>query len=129
MCARPVPTTQHQMRPSCAVLPGMALDTARISTLTRELTVLDAQRRGLVAELRRLAGRRVNAGSVTDRVLGYLRRVGGPATTTELLDFIVSERPRLNRRACAVSLYLAARRGRGWVLPESVVISRDEGDE
>ena len=63
------------------ILPGMALDTVRIETLTRELTVLDAQRRGLVTELKRLAGRRVNAGSVTSRVLGYLRRVGGPATT------------------------------------------------
>ena len=80
------------------------LNTARIETLTRELQVLDAQRRGLVAELKRLDGRRVNAGSVTGRVLAYLRRFDGPASTTELLDFIVSERPRLNRRACAVSL-------------------------
>ena len=80
------------------------LNTARIETLTRELQVLDAQRRGLVAELKRLDGRRVNAGSVTGRVLAYLRRFDGPAITTELLDFIVSERPRLNRRACAVSL-------------------------
>ena len=108
----------------------MAMDMARIETLTRELDVLDAQRRGLVAELRRLAGRRVNAGSVTGRVLAYLQRFGGPATTTEILDFIISERPRLNRRACAVTLYRAARRkqivreGPGWVLPESVVISR-----
>ena len=60
---------------------AMALGTARIETLTRELVVLDAQRRGIVAELKRLVGRRVNAGSVTGRVLGYLRRVGGPATT------------------------------------------------
>ena len=92
--------------------------------------MLDAQRRGLVAELRRLAGHRANAGSVINRVLGYLRRVSGPATTTELLDYILSERPGLNRTACATSLYRAARRsqivrqGRGWVLPESVVISR-----
>ena len=108
----------------------MALDTGRIEILTHELEVLDTQRRGLVAELRRLSGRRVNAGSVITRVLGYLRRVSGPASTTELLDYILMERPGLNRRACAVSLYRAGRRsqivrqGRGWILPESVVISR-----
>ena len=103
---------------------------ARLDTLTRELAVLDAQRRGLVAEIKALTGPRVNAGSVINRVIGYLRRVSGPATTTELLDYILSVRPRLNRRACAITLYRAARRsqivrrGRGWVLPESVVISR-----
>ena len=113
-----------------AILTGMAMQPARLDTLTRELAVLDAQRRGLVAEIKALTGPRVNAGSVTSRVLGYLRRVGGPATTTEILDFIIAERPRLNRRACAITLYRAARRsqivrrGRGWVLPESVVISR-----
>ena len=80
------------------------LNTARIETLTRELQVLDAQRRGLVAELKQLEGRRINRGSVTARAIAYLRRFGGSAITTELLDFIVSERPRLNRRACAVSL-------------------------
>ena len=99
-------------------------------TLTRELEVLDAQRRGLVDELRQLAGYRVNRGSVISRALAYLRRFGGPATTTEILDFIIAERPRLNRRACAITLYRAARHdqivreGPGWVLPESAVISR-----
>ena len=57
------------------------IDIPRIETLTRELQVLDAQRRALVAELKRLSERRVNAGSVTGRVLAYLRRFGGPATT------------------------------------------------
>ena len=108
----------------------MVLDADRTQTLTRELEVLDAQRRGIVDELRLLAGHRVNRGSVTARAIAYLRRFGGPATTTEILDFIIAERPRLNRRACAITLYRAARRsqivrrGRGWVLPESVVISR-----
>ena len=59
---------------------------ARLDTLTRELAVLDAQRRGLVAEIKALTGPRVNAGSVINRVIGYLRRFGGPATTTEILD-------------------------------------------
>ena len=109
---------------------GMAFDAGRTETLKHELQVLDSQRRGIVAELRRLADRRVNAGSVTDRVIAYLQRFGGPASTKVLLDFIVSERPGLNRRACAVTLYRAERRsqivrqGRGWVLPETVVISR-----
>ena len=72
--------------PGYAIHTGMASDAARIETprietLTRELQVLDAQRLALVAELKRLSERRVNAGSVTSRVLGYLRRVGGPATT------------------------------------------------
>ena len=40
------------------------LNEARINSLTRELEVLDAQRRGLAAELRSLAGHRVNPGSV-----------------------------------------------------------------
>ena len=129
----------------------MALGTARIESLTRELVVLDAQRRGIVAELKRLVGRRVNAGSVTGRVIAYLERFGGPATTTEILDFIIAERPRLKRRACSATLYRAARRrqivrqGPGWVLPdaaagprgedrpsagdaEDAAASRDEGD-
>ena len=108
----------------------MVLDAARTETLTRELEVLDAQRRGLIDELRQLAGHRVNRGSVIARAIAYLRRFGGPATTTEILDFIIAERPRLNRRACAITLYRAerhnqiVREGPGWVLPESVVISR-----
>ena len=111
----------------------MTLDTDRIETLTRELRVLDAQRLGLVAALKRLSGHRVVAGSVTSLVLTYLRHCGGPASTATILDFIASERPELNRRACTVTLYRAARRsqivrrGRGWVLPESVVISRGSG--
>ena len=113
----------------------MVLDAARTQTLTRELEVLDAQRRGIVAALRQLAGRRVNRGSVTSRALAYLRRFGGPATTKEILDFIIAERPRLNRRACAISLYRAARKnqivreGPGWMLPESGAARRDEDDE
>ena len=104
----------------------MNLNEGRIQTLTGELAVLDAQRRGLVIELKRLAGPRVNAGSVISRVLGYLRRVGDrPATTTELLDYVLAKRPQLNRRSGAMTLYRAARmghivrRGRGWVLPEA----------
>ena len=80
----------------------MVFDADRTETLTRELEVLDAQRRGIVDELRSLAGHRVYRGSVTARALAYLRRFGGPATTTEILDFIIAERPRLNRRACAI---------------------------
>ena len=102
----------------------------RIETLTRELEVLDAQRRGLVAELGRLAGHRVNKGSVTALALGYLRRFGGPATTREIVDYILRQRPGLNRAACGVALYRAARRNqivrrdRCWVLPEVAVVSR-----
>ena len=66
----------------------MVLDADRTQTLTRELAVLDAQRRGLVAELRRLAGHRVNKGSVTALALGYLRRFGGPIPTREILDYL-----------------------------------------
>ena len=118
------------------------LETAgRIEILTHELEVLDAQRRGLVAELRRLGGPRVNAGSVIARVLGYLHLVSGPASTTELLDYILMERPGLNRRACAITLYRAGKRnqivrqGGGWVLPEDAGVRRPaspglgEGDE
>ena len=106
------------------------LHTARRESLTRELQVLDAQRFGIVAELKRLAGRRVNKGSVTARAIAYLRSFGSAATTKELVDFILSERPRMSRRTCMASLYRAAqwkqimRQGKGWVLPESVVISR-----
>ena len=103
----------------------MNLNEARIGTLTGELAVLDAQRRGLVAELKRLAGPRVNAGSVMSRVLVYLRRfTDRPATTTELLDYVRTKRPQLNRRSGAMMLYRAARRGlivrqaKGWVLPQ-----------
>ena len=104
----------------------MNLNEGRIQTLTGELAVLDAQRRGLVTELKRLAGPRVNAGSVISRVLVYLRQFSDrPATTTELLDYVLAKRPQLNRRACTITLYRAARRGhivrqgRGWVLPEA----------
>ena len=96
----------------------------RIQTLSHELEVLDSQRRGLVAELARLAGHRVKKGSVTDLAIGYIRRFGGPATTREILDFILRQRPWMNRSGCGVSVYRAARRnqivrqGRGWVLPE-----------
>ena len=108
------------------------LNEARINSLTRELEVLDAQRRGLAAELRQLAGHRVNPGSVIYDALAYLRRFGGPATTTEILDFIIAERPRLNRRACAVTLYRAERRkqivregpGRRASTPASATTSR-----
>ncbi len=106
----------------------MVFDADRTETLTRELEVLDAQRRGIVDELRQLAGHRVNRGSVVARAIAYLRRFGGPATTTEILDFIIAERPRLNRRACAISLYRAARwnhivrEGPGWVLPEAAAV-------
>ena len=103
----------------------------RIQTLTSELAVLDSQRRGLVIELKRLQGPRVNPGSVISRVIVYLRHFDTrPITTTELLAYVLAKRPQLNRRACAISLYRAARRGqivrqgRGWVLPESIVISR-----
>ena len=107
------------------ILVGMNLNRGRIETLTGELEVLDAQRRGLVAELKRLQGPRVNAGSVISRVLVYLRQFRDrPATTTELLDYVMAKRPQLNRRAGAIALYRAARighivrQGRGWVLPE-----------
>ena len=106
----------------------MVFDADRTETLTRELEVLDAQRRGIVDELRSLAGHRVYRGSVTARAIAYLRRYGGPATTTEILDFIIAERPRLNRRACAITLYRAERRkqivreGPGWVLPEAAAV-------
>ena len=120
------------------ILQAVTEPETRIDTLTRELAVLDAQRRGLVAELRRLTGPRINAGSVISRVLGYLRcisrRASGPATTTELLDYILSVRPQLKRKATAIALYRAARRrlivrqGEGWVLPADVIISRDEDD-
>ena len=106
----------------------MVFDADRTETLTRELEVLDAQRRGIVDELRQLAGHRVNRGSVTARAIAYLRRFAGPATTTEILDFIIAERPQLNRRACAVTLYRAERRkqivreGPGWVLPEAAAV-------
>ena len=106
----------------------MMFDAERAATLTRELEVLDAQRRGLVAQLRQLVVRRVYEGSVTGRAIAYLRRFPGPATTKEILDFIIAERPRLNRRACAVSLYRAGRRkqivreGPGWVLPEAAAV-------
>ena len=108
------------------------LNEARINSLTRELEVLDAQRRGLAAELRQLAGHRVNPGSVIASAIAYLRRFGGPATTTEILDFIIAERPRLNRRACAVTLYRAERRkqivregpGRRASTPASATTSR-----
>ena len=102
----------------------MVVDAERTQILTDELSVLDSQRRAIVAELKHLAGHRVNRGSVIARAIVYLRRFGGPATTTEIVDFIIAERPRLNRRACALSLYRAerwnhlVRRGRGWVLPE-----------
>ena len=108
----------------------MMLNTGRRESLTRELQVLDAQRRGIVAELKRLAGRRVHKGSVTARAIAYLRSFGSAATTKELVDFIVAERPMMTRRTCMASLYRAAhwnqivRQGKGWVLPESVVISR-----
>ena len=101
----------------------MMLNTARIETLTRELQVLDAQRRGLVAELKQLEGRRINRGSVTARALAYLRRFDGPASSKEIVDFIIAECPQLNRRACLMALYRAARcnqivrQGRNWVLP------------
>ena len=127
----------------------------RIQTLTHELEVLDAQRRGLVAELARLAGHRVQKGSVTALALGYLRQFGGPATTGEVLDYILLQRPWMNRAGVGVALYRAARRnqivrqGRGWVLPEDAgarrpashvladagagggpaTVSRGEGDE
>ena len=113
----------------------MVLDAARTQVLTHELEVLDAQRRGLVAELRQLAGHRVNHGSVISRAIAYIRCFSGPATTTEILDFIIAERPGLNRRACAVTLYRAARwkqivrEGPGWMLPESGAARRDEDDE
>ena len=109
---------------------GLVTVAEQIETLTRELEVLDAQRRGLVAELGRLAGHRVNKGSVTALALAYLRRFGGPATTSEILDLILRQRPGLNRAGCGVALYRAARRNqivrrdRGWVLPEVAVVSR-----
>ena len=77
-----------------------------------------------------LVTRGVNKGSVTALALGYLRRFGGPATTSEILDLILRQRPGLNRKACAIALYRAARRNqivrrdRGWVLPEVAVVSR-----
>ena len=81
-CSRPVPPQGTSTSGNGYAIPtGMAMQPARLDTLTRELAVLDAQRRGLVAEIKALTGPRVNAGSVTSRVLGYLRRVGGPATT------------------------------------------------
>ena len=101
------------------------LQSARREALARELKVLDSQRRGIVAALKRLEGRRVNTGSVTDRALAYLRRFGSAATTKELADFILSARPELNRTAIMIALYRCARlhqivrKGRGWVLPES----------
>ena len=96
----------------------------QIEARTHELSVLDSQRRGLVAELARLAGHRVNKGSVTDLVIGYLRRFRSPATTREILDFIMRHRPWMNRDGLGVALYRAGRRNqivrkdRGWVLPE-----------
>ena len=107
----------------------------RIAILTHELEVLDSQRRGLVAELCRLAGHPVRKGSVTYFVLFYLKRYGGPATSTEILDFIGAERPQLKRTACSVSLYRAARRGQivrmggGWVLPDADAARRAESAE
>ena len=103
----------------------MNLNADRIHTLTGELTVLDHQRRALVAELKRLSGPIVRAGSVISRVLVYLRHFADrPASTAELLTYVLAKRPRLSRRACSVQLYRAARiglivrQGKGWVLPE-----------
>ena len=101
------------------------LDRARRESLVRELTVLDSQRRGIVAVLKRMEGRRVNKGSVTDRALAYLNRFGSAASTKELVDFILTARPELNRAAIMTALYRAARlqqivrKGRSWVLPEA----------
>ena len=106
----------------------------QIETRTHELAVLDHQRRGLVAELGRLARHRVQKGSVTDLAIGYLRRFSGPATTREVLDYILRQRPWLNRAGCAVALYRAARRhqivrqDRGWVLPEDAAVLAHEGN-
>ena len=103
----------------------MNLNAGRIEILTGELAVLDHQRRGLVAELKRLAGPKVKPGGVLSRVIVYLRHFSDrPATTTELLDYVLSKRPKLQRHACSIQLYRAARRGiivrqgKGWVLPE-----------
>ena len=121
-CVRPVLGVA-----SCYTV-GVMLNAARTATLTRELAVLDAQRRALVAALHKLSPRRVYPGSVTGRAIAYLSRFPGPATTTEILDFIIAERPQLNRRACAVTLYRAGRRkqivreGPGWVLPEAAAV-------
>ena len=107
----------------------------RRQSLARELKVLDSQRRGIVAELKRLSGRRVNTGSVTDRALAYLRRFGSAATTKELVDFILGARPELDRTACMIALYRAARlnqimrKGKGWVLPDADAPGLGEGAE
>ena len=112
----------------------MTPNAARIETLTRELRVLDAQRLGLVAELKRLRGHRVVAGSVTCLILTCLRHSSRPLSTSTVLDFIVSKRAELNRRSCMVTIYRAAaqnqivRHGSGWMLPEAGAARRGDGD-
>ena len=98
-------------------------DFDRVRRLKAELVVLDAQRRGMTAEIQRITGSKPRRASVMGRMIAYLRNVGGPATTEELLEFVLQERPALNRTACRVSLYRGARasqivrQGPGWVLP------------
>ena len=98
-------------------------DLERLRRLKEELVVLDSQRRGMTAEIGRIMGTRPRRSSVMGRMVAYLRNVGGPATTKELLTFVMQERPDLSRRACRVSLYRGAkashiiRHGAGWVLP------------
>ena len=98
-------------------------DFERLRRLKDELVVLDAQRRGMTAEIARITGSKPRRHSVVGRMVAYLRNVGGPATTAELLTFVLQERPTLNPRACRVSLYRGAkasqiiRQGAGWVLP------------